>query len=204
MNGAWRWLASAAVLLAVIAAPVYSWYVASDYSDLGTLRWCVVTKALLIGGSRVKDEDVGLTIRRVKANDTCVADVRRAVGKYATKDLRVDELMTPSHLSEFVPVRVPVNGAAVPVEVKTEHSGSVRPGTRLVFVQEKDKAIKMIPAAKDKGAKRKWHGFKVISVVVSAKDASITTLTVAVQQADVSLIPALATGQWRPVILGLQ
>jgi hypothetical protein len=87
------------------------------------------------------------------------------------------------------------------VEVKTEHAGSVKPGARLVFVQEKDKRAVMVPARRGKGPKAKWHGLEVMSVAVSAKDASITTLMVAVEPCDVALIPALAIGQWRPVII---
>jgi hypothetical protein len=59
----------------------------------------------------------------------------------------------------------------------------------------------VVPARKGRGPKPKWHGLEVVSVAVSAKDASITTLMVAVEPCDVALIPALAIGQWRPVIV---
>ena len=204
MKRAWRVLLGLVILAAIIALPVFNWSEARKYAERGTLRWCVVAQAPVSSGDRVNEQDVGLTITRVTGSDICVADVRRAIGKYATSRLVKDELVRASNLSEAVPARVPADGAAVPVEVKTEHAGSVTPGTRLVFVQEKGKAVRMIPARKGKGAKRKWHGLEVISVAVSGKDASTTILTVAVEPADVALVPALATGQWRPVILELK
>ena len=201
MKSAWRWPAAIAVLLTITVGPVLNWKAAETYSALGTLRWCVVTKRPISAGARFAAEDVGLTIERVGPNDTCVADVRRAVGNYAVSNIAAEALLRPTHVSDLVPARVPLKGAAVPVEVKTEHSGSVQPGTRVAFVQEKEKRTRMIPAPKGKGAKRKWQGLEVIAMAPSAKDASITTLTVAVEAGDVSLIPALASGQWRPVIV---
>jgi hypothetical protein len=200
MKSAWRWPAGLIVLGATIAVPVGSWSLARKHADLGTLRWCVVTKRPVVVGARIVAEDVGLTIRRVKA-DTCVADARRVTGKYASAHIGAGELVTATHLAEFVPARVPADGAGVPVEVKTEHAGSVKPGARLVFVQEKDKRAIMVPERKGKGPKPKWNGLEVISIAVSAKDASVTTLMVAVEPSDVALIPALAIGQWRPVII---
>ena len=203
MNAFLRAVGSLIVFITVLAGPFYSWRLASQYPDLGTLSWCVVTKSPVMRGAQFRDEDVGLSVRRLKKTDTCVADLRRAVGKYAASPLRMDELVTPVHVTDAVPATPPSKGVAVPVEVKTEHAGSVRPGIRLAFIQEKDKSIRMIPRPKGTGAKRTWPGLEVISVAASGK-ASTTTVTVAVTQADAPLIPALGSGQWRPVIVSLQ
>jgi hypothetical protein len=72
---------------------------------------------------------------------------------------------------------------------------------RLAFVQEKEKPGLMIPSAKQLTGKQKSAGFEVISITVSSKDASITTLTLAIEKNDLASVRDLANGQWRPVIL---
>jgi hypothetical protein len=200
MTGLWRWPVSLAAFAAILAVPVVNWYAARDHADAGTLRWCVVAKRPVVRGARIADEDVGLTMRRLSA-DTCVADIRRVKGKYASAQLDAGKLVSSGNIVDLAPAAVPANGAAVPIEVKSEHAASVQPGTRLIFVREKDKRTTTIPARSGKGAKRKLRGLEVISVAVSGKDGAVTTLMVAVEASDISLIPALATGQWRPVII---
>ena len=129
--------------------------------------------------------------------DDFIAVEKTAIGKYAHTGIARDEPLRSEHLSEFAPVDVPAGGAVVPIEVKAEHAYNLKPGMQLAFVQDKV----MFPASNDIPAAAKDTGFLLLSVTPSARDGAITTLTVQVPQNKMEAVAALATGQWRPVVL---
>lgn len=196
-------LAAGVVCLILVSLPFVSWRRAGRDAAIAEkhFRWCVVTQTPVARGLKINHENVSWAVKRLSENEDFIADKSQAIGKYAWADLAEGEILKPAHFSDFAPTKVPLDGAAVPVEVKTEHAGSIKPGMRLAFVQEKEKPVLMIPDAKNLTGKQKSAGFEVISIAVSSKDASITTLTLAVEKNDLASVRDLANGQWRPVIL---
>jgi hypothetical protein len=198
------YLFGAAVSLAIAALPIAgSWWVASGRATVteGSMRWCIEAKTSVVKGIKLTDENVDWTIRRVKAWEHCVSGAKQAVGKYAVVNLMEGDLLKPEHFSEFAPAKVPDGGAAVTVEVKTEHAAGLKPGMRLAFVQEKEKTTIMIPEAKKLTGLQNASGFELLSITASQKDASVTAVTIAAEKSDLTYVPTLASGQWRPVIL---
>lgn len=183
--------------------PGASWWLAGRDKVVvaNSLRWCVLTQAPAPRGVKIKDENVGLAIRRLGKDDCLIADKSQAVGKYALTDLAEGEALKPAHVSESAPAKNTTGGATIPVEVRTEHAESIKPGMQLAFVREKEGRPLMVPDMKHLTGVRKAAGFEVISITLSSKDASITTLTIAVEKKDMASIRLLANGQWRPVML---
>jgi hypothetical protein len=198
------YLIATVVSLGVAVSPIaWSWWAAfqRDYVTEGRQQWCIIAKTPIVRGLKLADENVDWAIRRVRADDRFIWDARRVVGKYALVDLAEGDLLKSEHLSGFAPSKAPDGGAAIPVEVKTEHAGGLKPGMRLAFVQEKEKERMMIPAAKGVMERTIEPGFELLSVVTSSKDASVVTLTIAVNKTNLAYVQDLAIGQWKPVIL---
>jgi SAF domain-containing protein len=187
--------------LLLIASPVFvSWYLAPQIYNKSQyrLRWYVVAKTNIAKGTRLTEDNLQGRLGFLAAHtDDFIAVEKMAIGKYANTAIGKDKPLQAEHLSEFIPADVPVGGAVIPIEVKTEHAYNLQPGMQLAFVQDKV----MFPASQDILASAKDTGFLLLSVTPSARDGAITTLTVQVPQNKMEAVATLATGQWRPVVL---
>jgi hypothetical protein len=197
------YLLTAIVCVGVAFSPVVAswlgvvrWGYASE-----RVQWCIVVKRPMVKGLVLTDRNVDWTIRRIRTGDHFIPDVKSAVGRYALVDLAEGEILKPENLSEFAPSEVPEGGVAIPVEVKAEHAGGLKPGMRLAFVQEKEKKSVMIPEAKGLSGETTGQGFELLSVTASSKDPAVVTLIIAILKSDLASAQDLAVGQWRPVIL---
>jgi hypothetical protein len=190
-----------AVSIVLIASPVLiSWLFAHKIHNNSQyrLRWYIVAKTHIAKGTRLTEDDLrGRLGLLVADTDDFIAVEKLAIGKYANAAIGQGKPLRLEHLSEFAPMDVPAGGAVVPIEVKTEHAYNLQPGMQLAFVQDKV----MFPASQDILAAAKDTGFLLLSVTPSTRDGAITTLTVQVPQHKLKAVAALATGQWRPVVL---
>jgi hypothetical protein len=149
-------------------------------------------------GARVKDEDVTWAISRLRQGESGLPKRSLARGKYAVTDIAEGSALRPGLLSDFAPVEAPQNGAAIPVEVKTDHAVHLVPGMRIAFLKDNE----MLPKGRNPDAGENSRGFLLLSITGSVKDESLTTLTVQVPPAEMVSLSALGSNQWRPVVLG--
>lgn len=198
------YLLTAIIFLGIAFSPVVaSWWTVSRWDDAreGRMQWCIVLKRPVVKGLILTDQNVDWTIRRVHTGDSFIPDVKSAMGRYALVNLAEGDLLKPENLSEFAPSGAPEGSVAIPVEVKAEHAGGLKPGMRLAFVQEKEKKSVMIPEVKGLNGQTTESGFELLSIATSSKDAAVVTLTIAVAKSNLASAQDLAVGQWRPVIL---
>jgi hypothetical protein len=190
--------ASALSILIVALITVSSWWLAASAPGKlpQRLRWHMVTKTKIPKGRQVKDDDVTWTLGRVSETEKLIPMSKTVVGKYAVNDIESGSSCIPDALSDLALIEAPNNGAAVPVEVKTLDAASLKPGMSLAFVQDK----KILPATSAKKTNSK--GFLLLSITTSAPEPTITSLIVKVEADDISAVPLLGSGQWRPIALG--
>jgi hypothetical protein len=187
-------------LTLVVLLVLASWQKAApeDGQKPRRLRWHMIAKQKILRGTRIGDDDVTWTVSRIPEDTPYVSAARFAVNRYSESDVEEGALLRPGELSVYAPAAATVNGAVVPVEAKTEYTLSLKPGMQLAFVQGKV----ILPAVSDAAAGKAEPGFALLSITHSPRDAALTTLSVQVDEKQLKLAPLLATGEWRPVVLG--
>lgn len=212
----WHIFASLLGIAVLLSLVFVSWWYAKDKAF--RLRWHITAKHQLVKGTRLTEKDIDWNLGRLSEELQFIPTKDFVIGKYTKTDLSEREVITPEQISEYAPSTVAQGNLVVPVEMKTEHAISLKPGMYLAFVQEKI----MLPAVKTPAPKtplkkttaalkqpkptlpKSVQGFLLLSVTPSLRDAAITTLTVEVPLEQIDSVAALATGEWRPVILNSQ
>jgi len=191
-----------AVLVGLVAA---DWWLAMPPPRTKPLRlqWYVTVKNNVAKGTVLIAENVRLGLRKLPTDDGLIRTRRffttpdLAVGKFATEDIAPGAPLCEESLAILGPGESPVGGAIVPVVVKTEYTGNLKPGMRLAFVLGKE----MLPALK-KAPETAVQGFLLVSIARSRQEPSNSILSVAVPKDDlVGAGRSLATGDWRPILL---
>jgi SAF domain-containing protein len=162
------------------------------------LRWHMITKNKIEKGTQIKADDVTWKLGRVTASETLIPISKTVVGKYALRDIAANTTCIPELLSDLALADPPMGGAVVPIEVKTSDASSLKPGMHLAFVQ----ADKGVQPATTLLNKQNQPGLELLSMMASTRDAGDTTLLVKISKSDLDSVRLLATGVWRPVILG--
>lgn len=134
----------------------------------------------------------------IGASEDFISLKSRIVGRFAREDLLDRQRITPNLISELAPTSVDAASMALSVEAKTEHCASLLPGMRLCFAQNK----KLLPSSSELKSGRPWQGLLLLSISPSRKDGALTSLIVRLPRVQSNWLPALASGQWRPIILG--
>ena len=158
------------------------------------LRWHMITKTAIPRGKQIKEDDVTWTLGRTSDDQSLSLLSKTVVGKYALTDIKVGSNCIPSSLSDLAPADPPENGAAVPVEVKTSDAASLLPNMRLAFVQDKT----MLPSYQKGSANQ---GLLLLSITRSEQEPTTTSLIVKIEEKDMTAVPLLGSGLWRPIIL---
>ena len=141
-----------------------------------------------------------------------IASARLSMGRYAAENLQPGLALRARQLQERMPFSIPPCGAVVSVQVKGDHATHLRPGMRLVFVAEKPAGDK--PASKDqplgplpkplwehRGDSHNAKGLELLTVTAGVPAAGGAVLLVAVPNEAKDVIPLLAAGEWRPVVV---
>jgi hypothetical protein len=162
------------------------------------LTWHAIAKRKIHKWAKLKEDDVTWTLARIREGDEGVPKRALAVGRYAADDIVEGAPLRAELLSEFPLAEAPDNGAVMPVDVKTEHAASLKPGMRVAFLN--DKAL--LPRQGKPGALARDQGFTILCVTTSAKDESLTTLSVQIPPGEMKSLQTLGSGQWRPIVLG--
>jgi hypothetical protein len=192
--------ASLGSILLIVTLVIISWLYARPKEGAAPmrLRWHMVTKNKIEKGMRVRKDDVTWKLGRVPSTNPLIPVSTLVVGKYASCDIDANSACIPEAFSEFALAEPPRGGVVVPIEVRTSDASSLKPGVHLAFVQQ-DKGV--LPRTTLLSNQRQ-PGLEVLSMMTSIKDPADTTLLVKVSKGDLDSVALLATGVWRPVILG--
>jgi hypothetical protein len=191
-----------AVLVGLVAA---DWWLAMPTARTNPLRlqWYVTVKNNVAKGTVLLAGNLRLGLRKQPTDDGLIrtrrfcTTVDLAVGKYATEDIAPGAALCDENLAILGPGESPVGGAIVPVVVKTDYTGNLKPGMRLAFVGSNE----ILPALK-KAPEPAVQGFLLVSIAPSPREPSNSILSVAVPKDGlVGAGRSLATGDWRPILL---
>ena len=183
--------------IVVAGAVILSWKWAESWNggNPRNLRWHIVAKSDIPQGAQLREENVGWRLGWIPAGSRFFPKGTLAIGKFAKDNITAETCLNSDNLTPFALATAPENGAVLPVEIKTEHAGGLQPKMRLAFVHDRE----MLPPSKPGETQ---SGFELLCITTSQRDPAITTLMVKVVPSYMALLPALATEQWRPVVLG--
>jgi len=165
------------------------------------LRWYASPRETLASGSLITKEQLRPRLAWVRSElDLMPAD--EMIGRYTLNQISSgeapqDQPAKPG-FTRLAAHNPPLGGAIVSVEVATDHSVMLEPGMAIAFAKEKT----VLPAENDL-CRKHAHPMVLLAVTPSAHEPKVTALTVAVPDCCLDLIPALSSGQWRPVLFSV-
>jgi len=195
-----RWILSFLIVALVIALIYLDWSGAKQYTHDAQfrLRWYTSPREALTSGSLITKEQLRPRLAWIHS-DLRLTSADEMIGRYAIEPIESaeapqDDPSKPgfSRLAIHTP---PPGGAIVSVEVATDHVLTLEPGMAIAFAKEKT----VLPGTNDLCRKHD-HPMVLLAVTPSTRDPKLTALTVAVPDCCLELIPALSSGQWRPVL----
>lgn len=195
-----RWMLSLLILALLLVLLSLNWSGAKRCTKDGELRlrWYASPRETLPSGSLITKEQLRPRLAWIRSElDLMPAD--EMIGRYALNQISSgeapqDEPAKPG-FTRLAAHNAPPGGAIVSVEVATDHSVTLEPGMAIAFAKEKT----VLPGPNDLCQKHA-HPLVLLAVTPSARDPKLTALTVAVPDCCLELIPALSSGQWRPVL----
>jgi hypothetical protein len=182
--------------LAVVALIIVSWWEAAQ-QPRHHLRWTAIAKSKITQGSQLTEAQLQWRFVKLPEDFGFIASAKAALGRYARRTIDEGSPLCPEDLDDLPPTDVPTGGAVVPVQVKSDLAGSLKPGMRLAFVQEKE----ILPSIETLASSKDGRGFFLLALGASPSDTKVTLLTIQVEASGLALVPKLGTGEWRPVIL---
>jgi hypothetical protein len=191
-------LASLAILGGLFFLGYRTWILRGPGNGNLHLRWHCIAETRVLQGMTVAPENVQMRLWWLRENANFIPTPDEATGRFALRLIEGDSILRGDLLSELGPKDAPAGGALVPVEVPADDAIDLVPGLRLAFAQQKA----MIPSSKDLSQPRGQPAFTLLAIHPSPRDPKVTTLVVAVPRCRMAEAAALATNQWRPVILG--
>jgi hypothetical protein len=188
-------LAVAAALLWVV---YWNWLASHD---VGRLVWTVRTKAPISAGESISKDRLEGGFAYVHGDGNRVETLSETAGSYAIQEL-TGGMIDRRQLSfnPLVPAVEPGSVISI-VEVSSNHAAVLKPGMMLAFAREEDKRERIYPSLLQIRS-GKPPPLRLLGITRKGND--VTSLVVEVPSCATQIAPALASGQWRPVVLRLK
>ncbi len=191
-------LHSLALAAAITFLVVWNW---DESAGLGRFVWAIQPKAPIHVGEWIAKERLKGGLVRTDEQSEVAKTIAETAGMYGTSELTGNKI-AKDDLSFHLVVRPVEKGSILAVvEVSSNHTAQLRPGMKLAFARTIDKKEEIFPSVKQIRS-GKAPPLRLLGITPKAND--VTSLVIEVPECAIPMAAALATGQWRPIVLATQ
>jgi hypothetical protein len=185
-------IAAAAVLVGLV---YWNW---SASRSKTRLVWTVRAKSPIYAGELIPKDRLEGGLSYLGPDGRGVETIRDVAGRYGTADF-TQGVISHDKLRFHVPVAASEAGSVfVAVEVGSQHTSVLRPGMLLAFARQDEKKQVIYPSLQQI---RSGKAPPLRLVAITPKEKDVTSLVIEVPPCALPMLPMLAIGQWRPILV---
>lgn len=185
-------------IIAFIAGVMFwNWQAASRRSS-DRLRWFLVAKMELPAHIRLTADHMEAHLGWLASSDVdYVYRVSEVEGKYTQRKFEKGDRLFPAALESSPSLKPPPGGAIIPVAVKAEHAGALKPGMRLAFAGPNG----MVPNWKDTRRNPNPKGFGLLALIPLKDKSDSIAVLIELREDQGRYAQALTAANLVPVVL---